>query len=172
MPWERVAFFRTVEVDAYASGNVTLQLFTDLPGDAMASRETKTLPATTGAARRVYKFHLSGNTKGRLFRLQLTAAGVVRLFGVRIYARSIGGDWGWFSLPVEDTADTWNESPLPIEPLPAEWTSTPLPIEPLPAEWTNTALPIDPTATEFEPAALPIAPTPDLYTWVKAPGAL
>ena len=195
MGWERVSFFRTIEIEAQCTAAVTLAVYTDQPGDALVLRETKTLPAASG--RRVYKFHLAGTTKGRLYRLELQSAGVVRLFGIRIFARQIGADWGWTGLEVEPTAQAWTEHPLsiestpdaftehrlsieptadtfaehvlPIQPTSETFSEFPLPVEPTSNDWTSHPLPVEPTADTFAEHMLPIEHTSDAFTEFSLP---
>jgi hypothetical protein len=119
-------------------------------------RETKTIP-TTG--RRVLRFRLQGTTKGRLYSVKVapTGSGVIRLYGGRIWARSLpGAEWGWIAIPIPETSSEWTSVPLPIPGM-GEWEPAKLPI-PGVGEWTMAKLPI-PETGEWEPAKLPIPPT-------------
>ena len=192
-----VSFVRTVEIEGYSSANAaTLAMWTDQPGAVMAWRESKTIQGMTGP-RNVWKFHYSGNSKGRLWRWILTSPGVFRLFRAKVYTRTVGGDWHWIELPVERTADEWQEHKLPIEattddwqesklpidptsdtwesaklpidPTSDEWHSAPLPIDPTSDEWQSAKLPIDPTSDDWQMVKIPWPPTPDIYEWVDVP---
>jgi hypothetical protein len=165
MGFERVALFGLLdlELDASLGGAVTLS--TDLPGNALAVRETKPIPATL---RRVVRFRLQGTTKGRLYSVRVTpnGGGAIRLYGGRIWARVLPGpEWQWYALPVPPTGE-WTPARLPI-PEVGEWTAAKLPIPPTPEEWTPAKLPIPPTSEEWTPEKLPIQPTPQNPSWVN-----
>jgi hypothetical protein len=163
MGWEKVAFVRTVEVSGTAVSNVTLTVYSDQPGAAMALRETKTCTPVAGP-RNVWKFHLSGTTKGRLFRWQLVSSGLVRVFAIRVYARETGGDWQWYTVEVDPSPATWTEHPLPIAGTSDDYPEHPLPIAATSDEYSPHPLPIDPTADEYSVHPLPIVATSAEYT--------
>jgi hypothetical protein len=163
--FERVAIFGLIELQLDATLGGQLYLSTDLPGNAMAVRETKTVPAT---ARRVVRFRLQGTTKGRLYSVKVSPAGggIIRLYGGRIWARVLpGAEWQWYALPIPETGD-WTPSKLPI-PETGDWTPAKLPI-PETGDWTPAKLPI-PETGDWTPAKLPIQPTPQNPEWVDIP---
>lgn len=167
MGFERVAIFGLLdlELDATAGGTVTLS--TDLPGNAMAVKETKSIPATT---RRVVRFRLKGTTKGRLYSLKVTptGGGVIRLYGGRIWARVLPGNaWDWYAIPIPPTSEEWSAVKLPIPETPQEFSPVKLPIPPTSEEWNAVKLPIPETPQEFSPVKLPIKPTPENPEWVN-----
>jgi len=167
MGFERVAIFGLIDADLESTSTGTLTLSTDLPGNAMAVRETKTIPAT---GRRVVRFRLLGTTKGHLYKLKIvpTGSGVIRLYGARIWARVLPGNaWAWYVVPVPPTPEEWTAQPLPIPRTPEEWTAARLPIPETPEQWTAQPLPIPPTSEEWKPEPLPIKPTPANPEWVN-----
>lgn len=161
MAFETVYLLRIVEFVAEGTGDMSISIFSDLPGNQMTLRENKTMPLWVTVGRRTVRFRLAGTTKGKLFRFQVTGSGVVRLYGARVYAKALGStaaDWNWYALPVEQTPD--------------EWTAIPLPIEPSEEGWTAVPLPIDPTSDEWLKIPLPIPKTPDEQIWKEIPVAL
>jgi hypothetical protein len=157
-----------VEYDTPASGTVLIR--TDLPGGAMAQRATGALPATSG--RQVARIPVPGTVEGSLWKFAITATGIFRIYGVRVFARTIGRaqtDWGWHALEVAPTPDTWTELRLPIEPTPEEYSALRLPIEPTPEEYSALRLPIEPTPEEYSALRLPIEPTPEEWTPLELP---
>jgi hypothetical protein len=165
MGFERVAIFGLIDLHLEATTAGTLTLSTDLPGNALTVRETKTIPAT---GRRVLRFRLQGTTKGRLYSVKVvpSVGGVIRLYGGRIWARVLPGTaWGWYEIPIPATSEEWTPVKLPIPPV-GEWTAVKLPIPPV-GEWAPVKLPIPPTSEEWLPAKLPIKPTPPNPEWVR-----
>jgi hypothetical protein len=153
--FERITLFGIIELELESTGTGTLTLSTDLPGSAMAVRETKSVTATS---RRPVRFRLQGTTKGHLYSVKLVppVGGVIRLYGGRIWARVLpGAQWDWYAIPMIATPEEWTPQALPIPPTPQEWTPQPLPIPPTPQEWT--------------PQPLPIKPTPQNPEWVQIP---
>jgi hypothetical protein len=158
---QRVAIFGLIDLEVESTAGGTLTLSTDLPGDAMALRETKAIPVTT--TRRVVRFRLKGTTKGRLYSVKVSGPGIIRLYAGKIWARVLpGAEWAWYTIPIPVTGD-WSATPLPIPPT-GEWTPAVLPI-PRTADWNPAQLPIPPTA-DWTPAPLPIKPTPANPEWV------
>jgi hypothetical protein len=161
--FERVALFGLIDLELDASLGGSLTLSTDLPGEAMAQRESKAIPVT---GRRVVRFRLKGSTKGRLYAVQVAPAGggTMRLYGGRIWARVLpGAEWAWYPIPIPPTSE-WQESKLPI-PETSDWAPLKLPIPPV-SDWAPLALPIPPTS-EWTPVKLPIKPTPENPEWVS-----
>lgn len=121
---ERVKLLKEIEI-VYRSVNTTLlTLSTDLPGDAIATRFTATLPATSGE--RSVKIPspecpissgLMGIVKGRLYQLRLDPAVDCRIEAIRFWMKMIGAPnatpWGWYDLPQEKTQDAvWTSVPF------------------------------------------------------------
>lgn len=153
----QVAIFGIIELEFHATNGGTLTLSTDLPGDAMAVRETRAIPDTAGS-RRVVRFRLQGTTKGRLYQVKVVPEGfgIVRLYAGRLWARLLPNpQWAWYEIP--------------IPPTPEEWTAVKLPIPPTVEEWQRVALPIPPTSEQWDRVALPIRPTPPVPEWVDIP---
>lgn len=157
--FEKVGIFGLIDVDLECTGAGTLKISTDLPGNALAVRETKNIPTTT---RRVLRFRLSGHTKGHLYKLNITpTSGAMRLYGARIWARTLpDGEWAWRAVPIIETPVEWTPVKLPI-PETGEWQPAKLPV-PQVGEWTPEKLPV-PETTEWSPSKLPIPPTSDWF---------
>ena len=140
-----VGLFREIEVEIEVAADATaaVEFLTDLPGDQLEVRSTRTFSA---AARRVYTYRLPGTTIGRLYQLRVTAQdGAVRLYRARVLARMSGtpqSDWTWIDLPVIPTPEDWLTIPLPIPPTPEDWATIQLPIEPTPEDWVTVKLPL------------------------------
>lgn len=164
MGFERAVLFGLVDLELDATAGGQLLLSTDLPGNAMAVREAKPIPAT---GRRVVRFRLQGTTKGRLYSVKVVpnGSGVVRLYAGRIWARELPGtEWKWYAIPIPETSEEWTPMKLPI-PETGEWAPAELPI-PKTGEWTAAKLPIPPVS-EWAPQPLPIKPTAANPEWVN-----
>lgn len=165
MGFERVAIFGLLDVELESASGGLIQLYTDLPGNAMSVRETRGYVPT---GRRVLRYRLSPATKGHLYSLRVTPnfGGVTYLYGARIWARILPGQaWDWYTVPVPPTGD-WEARPLPIPPT-SDWEARKLPI-PGTSDWEARKLPIPPTS-DWEPVKLPIKPTPPLPEWIDVP---
>lgn len=169
MAFELVGLFAILELHYIAVDGATVEFQTDLPGNAIETRDTLTLESS--AVRRTIKFRLIGETKGRLYKVKITSDGVVILFGGRIFARPLGGNsiWQWYTLNIPPTSDEWTPIPLPIDKT-GDWQDFPLPI-PKTGEWEDFALPIPKTPDEFTPLPIPMDKTPDLQEWIDLPVA-
>ncbi len=177
MGFERAAIYGLLDLELEATAAGSVLFSTDLPGNAMAVRETKVIPPT---GRRVVRFRLQGTTKGRLYSIKVNpGAGVLRLYGGRIWARVLPGTvWAWYEIPIPPTSEEWQPVKLPIPgvgewqavklPIPemGEWQAAKLPIPEM-GEWQAAKLPIPPTSEEWQPVKLPIKPTPDNPEWVN-----
>lgn len=164
MGFERVALFGIIDLELDATTGGTLILSTDLPGNAIAPREAKTIAAT---GRRVVRFRLRGSTKGRLYSVKLVplGGGVIRLYGGSIWARVLPGpEWTWYAIPIPPTSEEWTPTKLPI-PETGNWELSKLPIPPA-GEWEPSKLPIPPTG-DWAPQPLPIKPTPQNPEWIE-----
>ncbi len=171
MSFEKHAFFGIVELHYIAIAGGSLLFQTDTPGNAIATRETLTIPAS--AVRRTVKFRLKGTTKGKLFKVKVTSAGIVHLYGGRVFARNVGGGagWGWIALAITPTSDEWTAYPLPIEKTEDAFRTIALPIAKTEDTFEIFKLPIAPTANEFTLLKIPMVPTPDLQDWHDIPVA-
>jgi hypothetical protein len=83
-----------LDIDA-SSGNVAVNLYSDLPGNALAVRQTPTVTANSGRALMKYPFSTAGPppsyTEGYLWRVALlAAAGPFRLYAARLLMRVVG----------------------------------------------------------------------------------
>jgi hypothetical protein len=153
MAFERVFLAGIIELEYDAPAGATVLFYTDLPGNAIALRETLAVPAST--TRRTAKFRLKGTTKGKLYRVKVTSTGRVILYGGRVYLRSLGlsSEWAWFALPITASANTFTEWKLPIEPT-AE-------------KYTEFKLPIEGTGEKYSEYKIPLHPTAELFSWVN-----
>ncbi len=91
---QAVKQIREIELDTWAYGTATVTVYTDLPGNAMAVRQTFTygpnptrrqvrIPLQQGAVPENYLF-------GRLIRVTIQSNQSVKLFGARIHTRPAG----------------------------------------------------------------------------------
>jgi hypothetical protein len=91
---QAVKQIREIELDVWAYGTATVTVYTDLPGNAMAQRQSFTfgpcptrrqvrIPLQQGAVPENYLF-------GRLVRVTIASPQSVKLFGARIHARPVG----------------------------------------------------------------------------------
>jgi len=165
MGFEKVALFGLLDLDMECTGSVTITLWTDLPGNALAVRETHQIGAAF--SRSIRRFRLLGTTKGHLYKLRVQpdAASTLRLYRARIWARSLPGTvWAWYVVPVISTPDEWVAKALPIPGL-SEWGAHVLPI-PQMGEFAPVKLPI-PDMGDWGASKLPIQPTPEFPQWVE-----
>jgi hypothetical protein len=85
--WERVKQLKDVTLEYEAASAVSLKVYTDMPGSAVALRATLTFPATSG--RQTKTLPLDGH-EGTLIKWEATSAGVFRLYGGSFRARPVG----------------------------------------------------------------------------------
>jgi hypothetical protein len=83
-----VKLIRQWEMDLDNAGTVNLNILSDLPGNAMASRETPTVAA--GTTRRVVAKMLASQYKGYLHRLNLSSSADLSLYGLRAEVKPLG----------------------------------------------------------------------------------
>lgn len=168
---ESVWLFREVELDVDTSaGGAVLTIKTELPTENLEVKRTYSFNTeTTTTGRKTVRVRLAGSTKGHLIQARIAPTGTMTLFGVKVFAKRLGGrdGWAWYPLPVVATPHEWTRVPLPIEPTPAAWRDVSLPIAGTPNEWTDVPLPIAATPDEWRDVALPIEATPD--TWSRVP---
>jgi hypothetical protein len=87
---------KELELDIDASGgNVGVNIYSDLPGNALTVRQTPTVTANSGRALMKYPFSTAGPppsyTEGYLWRVALTAtSGPFRLYAARLLMRAVG----------------------------------------------------------------------------------
>lgn len=157
MPFESIALFGIVEFDYHAPAGALCLFSTDQPGNAIALRETRVIPVS--ASRRTVKIRLLATTKGKKYQVKVTSAGVVFLFGGRVWARPLGSaaSWAWYALPIAPTANEFTEYKLPIEATAEKFSEFKLPIPPTASEWQNVKLPMHPTPELFDFVDVPVA---------------
>ncbi len=163
---EKVAIFGLLDVEMEATGTGSISLSTDMPGNAMAVRETATIAASSW---RTLRFRLAGTTKGHSYKLKITpTSGTIRLYAAKIWGRVLpDGAWSWWPVPIIDTPVEFTPVSLPIPPTPEEWTARALPIPATTEEWTARQLSIPPTPEEWAQVSLPIKPTPIIPEWIN-----
>ncbi len=140
--------FAIVEIDVDTDAASELIIKVDRPGDDMhqvLNFAFNTEATTTG--RRTVTVSLPGSTRGRLFQPKITSQGVLRLYGMRVYAKVLDGggktSWRWYTIPVVPTQEDWQTFPLPIPRTQEGWESAQLPIRPTPKEASWVPLPMD-----------------------------
>lgn len=125
---ERVKLAKEIEVVYSTVGTVTVTLSTDLPGNAIASRGTSTLPATQGLAlgfpatdgEQSVKLKLPGTIRGRLYQVRLDPSVDCRVEAIRLWMKMIGEpnatSWQWIDFPLEKTTDAiWSPLSFPAD---------------------------------------------------------
>ncbi len=97
MPLERVKQLKDIIIDYDCSGTGTpslaVDVWTDMPGAAMASRKSSTLASTSGRQTKVISLDNAGAyIEGTLVQVKFTpsATAVVRLYGATIRVRPVG----------------------------------------------------------------------------------
>ena len=162
MGFEKVVLFGAIDVELEATAGGLLTLSTDLPGNAMATRETRGIVAT---GRRVIRYRLQNTTKGHLYALRIAPyfGSNIRLYGARVWARVLPGTtWDWYTVPIPQDSD-WQPVKLDIPPV-GEWQMQKLDIPPV-GEWQAQKLDIPPVS-DWQAAKLPIKPTPQNPEWI------
>ncbi len=72
-----------------SGGAASVEWWSDLPGNSMAARDTKTIPVSAG--QRNFQSPFSATVEGRMFLLRVTAlSAAFRLYGAQVLARVIG----------------------------------------------------------------------------------
>jgi hypothetical protein len=132
---ERVKLIKEIQLDYEATADLSLAVLTDLPGGAMALRNTQSTALTTG--RESLKIRMPGTIKGRLYQIKITSTADFILYTLRANMKQVGapfaspwnwlefplektiqGVWGWAGLPVERTpsgSDTWRWVDIPVD---------------------------------------------------------
>lgn len=87
----KVNQFKDIELEYDAPAGFTLLFSTDMPGGAMATRKTITVPLSTGRKTGTFPLDTTGvMPEGTMCKLSASSTGVVRLFGGHIRVRNIG----------------------------------------------------------------------------------
>jgi len=169
----RVFLLREIEVECLTLMG-TVKVYTDLPGDALALRQT--IPLYTAGIRKTVRCMMPSTTQGRVLKVDVFGTQAfqvdVILYRLRAYVKALGQGataWQWIDLPVVPSDGSWQTQPLPIIPTPQEWSIFGLPIKPTPQDWSEMALPIDPTPQQWQERALPIPPAGAGWQWLKFP---
>jgi hypothetical protein len=91
---QQVKQIREIELDVWAYGPATVTVYTDLPGNAMQARLSKTISQTSGRTQVQIPLPQGGVPEnylfGRLVRVTVQSPQSVKLFGARVHARAIG----------------------------------------------------------------------------------
>jgi hypothetical protein len=98
MALQRVKQFKDLELSYDSVSTMTVVFSTDMPGGSMSTRATLTFPASTG--RKTHTLPLDG-IEGTLFKVKISSAGVVRLFGGIVRVRPISVYFDGASTPAE-----------------------------------------------------------------------
>ncbi len=170
MPFEILHLLKTIELDGYWDGTATFTLGTDLPGDAMAIRLTKSFTYT---GRRTVTLKGPGSTRLKLLQATLSGTQAMKLFGARVLARPLGQPgaqtWEWYSLPVRVTPDLYSAASLPIRPTQEGFAVASLPIRETSEAFSAARLPIRATPDEWSEGALPLPQVSPIPRWVDIP---
>lgn len=168
----RPLIYGKIEIDyTAAGGTATLEVFTDKPGSAMASRITpRTLPIQAARSPRVEA--LPGNVIGKLLRLKITPASgcTLMLFGIRVWAKVLnaGGAWQWYVMPnIAPTTDDYVTVPFPIPPPSDELATINFPNLPPSGDMVTVPLPIP--APSDEMATVPLGLDLQPFRWISVP---
>lgn len=127
---ERLKLFREISIDCSASGNIAVDVSTDLP-TTLAVRRSIT---TSTSGRQTIRIRLPWTTRGYHVRLRITPASgaTVEVFEAKVQAKAVGlpepTGWGWFSVAVRQTPEGWGTANLPIRETPEGWGVGHLPI--------------------------------------------
>lgn len=91
---QTVKQLRELDLDIWAYGAYTVNVYTDLPGNAMQSRASYSQAATSGRTKVEIPLPQGAvpdtYVYGRLVRVTITSAAAFKLFGARIHARPVG----------------------------------------------------------------------------------
>jgi len=158
MGFETVHLIREIELVADGSGPMTLHVFTELPGSDVREKHTVSFNTEESTAeRRTVRARMRGNVKGQLQKLRIDGSNSLRLYGVRVFAKPLGGPggWAWYPIPVVETPEGYSAAALPIAPTPEGF--------------DRAALPIVPTAEGWEAQALPLVASGREWQWVRIP---
>lgn len=177
MPTEAPFLFRSAAVDYDGSG--TIALWTDLPDDAPALRETITLPTRSGATG--VTLPLRGTTKGRVCSIKITGGALLAIYRIRFYVRPLGvsgADWQWYEFPflpadgneiitipieIPPTPSEWATVPLGIPETPEQWATVPIGIPETPEHWSEVPIGIPQTAEQWSEVPIGIPPTQEAW---------
>ncbi len=128
-----MGLFREVSIISQNSGNMWLEMSTELPGRTMNKVATIPIPFTPGVhGRQPVTARLPGNTKGRLQQFRLVGPSISRLFSVKVLARRTqiaDTGWNWINVPLEATADSFVSVDMPIHHTPEIFSWVDLPVD-------------------------------------------
>lgn len=159
MSFETVYLIREIELLADGSGPMTLHVHTELPG--MHVSEKFSFPfdtEATTAERRPVRARMPGNVKGQLKKLRIDGPSSLQLYGVRVFAKPLGGRgaWAWYEAPVIKTPEGYSAAALPIVPTPEGFDQGVLPILQTAELWELQPLPLLASAREWQWVRLPV----------------
>jgi hypothetical protein len=116
---EDVKLYRLIELDVdTTAGPMNLDVLTDQTGTAGMAQAlpSPVVPATSG--RGFVKLAMNSTVKGRYLQLRLWGYNTARLYGVRVYAKSVGkanAVWTWYPVPIPETATQYTWADLPLD---------------------------------------------------------
>lgn len=112
MAFQRVKQFKDIELSYDSPAAVTVKFYTDMTAGVqgpLALQKSLNFPATSGRQTLALPLDTSGPAtyvEGTLYRVEVTGAGVVRLYGGLVRARAIGVWFNGASTPPE----SWSSS--------------------------------------------------------------
>lgn len=87
----KVKEFREVQFDIDTDGALTMNVYTEIPGQGYALRATETVNTeTTTSGRRMVNIPITTPIEGRSVRIELAGTSAFRLYGCWLFARAIG----------------------------------------------------------------------------------
>lgn len=129
---ERIHMFKRIEIDlrvnTTGAGLVTMNVYTNQDGAALAVLHTTTLSTPSG--RQTLIAILPPGIRGRLLRVQFTGAVAARIYKIRAWARTVqekdaqASAWQWLDFPLEDSPvlPVWADILQPPDDTAAQWT--------------------------------------------------
>jgi hypothetical protein len=128
---ERRKMFKRIEYDMYADGTVTSQVLSDQDSTAPPV-VILTSSLTTPGGRLANVVALPPGIRGRLMRVRLISPDPVRLYNIRVWARTLDDPkavWAWEDFPLEPTDMLPHWSNLLIDETSPKWEWVDVPFE-------------------------------------------
>lgn len=127
-----VYLLREFELVASSTGPMTLHVGTELPDSDVKDRYTKPIDTATSTERLPIRVRLPGNVKGQLRQIRIDGVNVLRLFGMRVFAKQLGTNtaWNWYDVPgIADTPESYSAAALPLLASDREWRWVGVPVD-------------------------------------------
>lgn len=136
---ERIHMFKRIEidlrVDTAGAGTVTMNVFTNQDGVALAILKTTALATPNG--RQTLLVIMPPGVRGRLLRVQFTGAVAARIYKIRAWARTVqdkdaqASVWQWLDFPLEDSPvlPVWMDILGPPDDTSSQWTWVDVPFD-------------------------------------------